>query len=407
MPTRRTPRKFVGWETWQTLAGHRYDRVMSSPKINVLCLVSSLCVGGAEKHTVTLANLLNPSKFSVHLGYLKPVEALLNQVRAELTGRTFCLHVRKRIDFAAVSRLRSFIDSHDIDVIVATHEYPALYALMARRGARRIPRLIEVFHATGYLGFKSKLKMLLYRPLFKRCDLVVYVSEKQREYWRRNGLTGKRDIVIHNGVDLERFRDRSDPSQRVALRAQCGFSADDLLVGICAALRPEKAHGDLLLALARLRERGISAKALIVGDGPERSVIEQRIAALKLSRCVYITGFKDDVRPYLAICDVIVLASHAIETFSIAALEAMAMGKPLVLTRIGGAEEQVIAGQNGFLYEPGDIDALSGDLAELQLTSVRARMGAASRERVESLFSESRMMEQFEREIQALGRPAN
>jgi len=85
----------------------------------------------------------------------------------------------------------------------------------------------------------------------------------------------------------------------------------------------------------------------------------------------------------------------------------MAMGKPLVLTRIGGAEEQVIAGQNGFLYEPGDIEALSNDLAQLQLKSVRARMGAASRERVESLFSESRMMEQFEREIQALGRPAN
>jgi len=380
---------------------------MSSAKINVLCLVSSLCVGGAEKHTVTLTNLLNPRLFNVHLGYLKPVEALLSQVREELAERTFCLHVAKRVDFAAVFRLRTFIDSNEIDVIVATNEYPALYALMARRGAQRIPNLIEVFHATGYLGFKSKLQMLLYRPVFKRCDLLVYVSEKQREYWRSKGLTGKRDIVIHNGVDLERFRDRSDPSQREALRAQCGVSADDLLIGICAALRPEKAHGDLLLALTRLRERGISAKVLIVGDGPERSAIEHAIATLKLSHCVFITGFQDDVRPYLAICDVIVLASHSIETFSIAALEAMAMGKPLVLTRIGGAEEQVIAGQNGFLYEPGDIEALSENLAELQSESTRKRTGAASRERVESLFSESRMMEQFEREIQALGRRAN
>jgi glycosyltransferase involved in cell wall biosynthesis len=380
---------------------------MTLSKINVLCLVSDLCVGGAEKHTVTLANLLNPRLFNVHLGYLKPVEALLSQVREELAERTFCLHVAKRVDFAAVSRLRTFIDSHEIDVIVATNEYPALYALMARRGAQRIPKLIEVFHTTQYLRFKSKLQMLLYRPVFKRCDLLVYVSEKQHEYWRSKGLAGKRDIVIHNGVDLQRFRDRSDPSQREALRAQCGFSADDLLIGICATLRPEKAHGDLLLALTRLRERGISAKVLIVGDGPERSPIEQTIAALKLSHCVFITGFKDDVRPYLAICDVIVLASHAIETFSIAALEAMAMGKPLVLTRIGGAEEQVIAGQNGFLYEPGDIEALSDNLAELQSESTRNRMGTASRERVESLFSESRMMEQFEREIQALARPPN
>ncbi|MGA2842754.1 MAG: glycosyltransferase family 4 protein [Steroidobacteraceae bacterium] len=380
---------------------------MSSSKINVLCLVSELCIGGAEKHTVKLANLLDPRTFNVHLGYLKPSEVLLNQVREELATRTFCLHVGKRIDRAAASRLREFIESHDIDVIVATNEYPALYALMARRGAQRIPKLIEVFHTTQYLRFKSKLQMLLYRQVFKRCDLLVYVSEKQREYWRSKGLSGKRDTVIHNGVDLECFRDQSDSSQREALRKQCGASKNDLLIGICAALRPEKAHGDLLRALANLRERGISAKVLIVGDGPERSTIEQTIAALNLSSSVFITGFKDDVRPYLAICDVIVLASHAIETFSIAALEAMAMGKPLVLTRIGGAEEQVIDGKNGFLYEPGDIEALTDKLAGLQLQSTRQRMGSASRERVESLFSESRMMEQFELQIQAFGRRAN
>jgi len=380
---------------------------MSSSKTNVLCLVSSLCVGGAEKHTVTLANSLDPSLFNVHLAYLKPVEALLSQVSERLAGRTFCLNVAKRVDLAAVSRLRTFIDSHAIHVIVATHEYPALYALMARRGARCIPRLIEVFHATGHLGLKNKLLMQLYRPVFKRCDLLVYVSEKQREYWRSKGFGAKRDIVIHNGVDLERFSDRSDSSQRQALRAQCGFSADDLLIGICAALRPEKAHRDLLRALSLLQQRGIPAKVLIVGDGPERFSIEQTIAALHLSGCVFITGFKDDVRPYLAICDVVVLASHAIETFSIAALEAMAMGKPLVLTRIGGAEEQVIDRLNGFLYEPGDVEALSGKLAALQLEPTRKAMGMASRERVETLFSEGRMMEQFEAQILELGRRPN
>ena len=175
---------------------------------------------------------------------------------------------------------------------------------------------------------------------------------------------------------------------------------NDLLIGICAALRAEKAHGDLLLALARLRERGIAAKVLIVGDGPERSAIERKIAALNLSHCVFITGFKEDVRPYPAICDVIVLASHGIETFSIAALEAMAMGKPLVLTRIGGAEEQVIAGKMAFSMSL-TIETLTDKLVALQSESTGKRMDGI-RERVEALFSEGRMIEQFERQIQAL-----
>jgi len=82
------------------------------------------------------------------------------------------------------------------------------------------------------------------------------------------------------------------------------------------------------------------------------AVFPRTIAVLNLSGSAFITGFKDDVRPYLAICGVVVLASHAIETFAIAALQAMAMGKPLVLTRIGGAEEHVISGRNGFLWPP-------------------------------------------------------
>jgi glycosyltransferase involved in cell wall biosynthesis len=178
---------------------------MSSGIIHVLCLVSSLRVGAAEKHTVTLANLLDPQTFDVHLGYLKPMEALKNQVREGIAARTFCLHVRERID-----RVAEWIWS--------------AFAIAV------------------------------------------------------NHLNAKR----------------------------CGRNA----------------------------------------------VFARAIAVLNLSGSAFITGFKDDVRPYLAICDVVVLASHAIETFWIAALEAMTMGKPLVLTRIGGAEKQVISGKNGFLWPP-------------------------------------------------------
>ncbi len=377
---------------------------MQAERINILFIASSLCVGGAEKHTVALANHLDGGLFKSHLCYLKPVEALLPQVHPEIRERALSLDVRSRIDPSAIKKLREFIQGHDIDVVIATNEYPVLYVQLALLGNRLPPRVIEVFHTTDFDRIKSRIQMLLYRPLFRRCDLLVYVSEKQRAHWQERRLHGKRDIVIHNGVDLERFQGFDDQAQNIVLRRSVGFAPEAYIIGVCAALRPEKAHIDLLEALRRLHDRGIAAKGLFIGDGPERTNIERRMARLNLEDSVVVTGFKDDVRPFLSICDVIALTSHAVETFSIAALEAMAMCKPLVLTRIGGAEEQVDNGINGFVFEPGDIAALTERLAGLQDPQLRRKMGAASREKVEALFSEQRMIAQFKSQIEELAR---
>src|SRR5688572_3828156 len=96
------------------------------------------------------------------------------------------------------------------------------------------------------------------------------------------------------------------------------------------------------------------------------------------------------------------LTSHVVETFSIAALESMSLGKPVVLTRIGGAEEQVRHGINGLLFEPGDIDALVRNLRELADAESRRRMGAAGAQAVREQFTLQRMVERFMDELQKL-----
>jgi glycosyltransferase involved in cell wall biosynthesis len=173
------------------------------------------------------------------------------------------------------------------------------------------------------------------------------------------------------------------------------------VIGICSGLRPEKAHGDLLQALARLRERGVAAKALLIGDGPERPHIESVAAELGLREHVVITGFKEDVRPYIACCDVMTLVSHT-ETFSLAALESMALAKPLVMSDIGGASEQVVHGQTGLLFEPHDIAALTEQLTTLGSAALRARMGAAAERRVRELFSLRTMTSGFTAQMSRL-----
>src|SRR5262249_34186459 len=156
-----------------------------------------------------------------------------------------------------------------------------------------------------------------------------------------------------------------------------GFSPQDYVIGLCAVMRPEKSHGDLLRALKRLHAGGLpAAKALFIGDGPERASIEAQITQLGLTEHVVITGFQPDERPYIECADVMTLVSHE-ETFSLAALECMALGKPLVLSDVGGASEQILDGQTGVLFKPGDIDSLATQLTKLATPALRAQMGPA------------------------------
>jgi glycosyltransferase involved in cell wall biosynthesis len=364
-------------------------------------MIDSLLVGGAEKHAISLANRLDTARFRLALCHLKPVGNLARELDAARLDATISLNVRSKLDWHAVHALARRIDQDQIDVIVCTNSYPLLYALLASRRARRRVHLVEVFHTTGFRHpIKSRLRMLLNRFVFRRCELLIWVSHKQHEFWRARGVRGKRDIVIQNGIDAEYFTDRSTPQQRAATRAEFGFVPGDFVVGLCAVLRVEKAHGDLLRAVRRLRDSGVPAKALMIGDGPQRAEVERQIAELQLTGHAVITGQRNDVRPYIACCDVMTLTSHAVETFSIAALESMALGKPMVLTRIGGAEEQVRHGSNGFLFEPGDVATLAQLLRRLTAATDRLSMGATAACDVRERFTIQRMVERFSEELE-------
>src|SRR5688572_6041663 len=169
-----------------------------------------------------------------------------------------------------------------------------------------------------------------------------------------------------------------------------------------AVLRPEKNPVQLVEAIARLRATGRPARALMIGDGDMRAAVEARARELGVAGDVAITGFQPDVRPYVAACDTMVLCSTSVETFSLAALEAMAMGKPVVLSELGGAAEMVFPGWNGYLFPPGDGNALAGHLEVLAEPAVSARMGRNARRVVESLFAEGKMIDRYEQVLTEL-----
>jgi glycosyltransferase involved in cell wall biosynthesis len=381
--------------------GH-WDDARSSRKSNLLFIVNSLQVGGAEKHVVTLLNHLDTNRFGLHLAYLKRSEQLLPQLANARLKELVCCDVHRGIERHAVQRLRLLLAERDIDVIVCTNPYSMLYGSLARAGSPAMPRLVTVFHTTLLESFKKKAQMLIYRHLFGRCDLIVYVSENQRRYWRERGITAAPDCVVYNGIDVERFAADQLAGRAEELRRGMGFSTQDYVIGLCSIFRPEKAHGDLLQAVARMRSQGVAAKALLIGDGPERANVERMVEELRLRDHVAITGMRADVRPYISCCDVMTLVSHSVETFSLAALESMALGKALVMSDIGGASEQVVHGQNGFLFAAGDIAALTGHLSALNSESLRSRFGRSAAHRVRQLFTLDTMIHGFSRRIEGV-----
>ena len=364
--------------------------------LRAIFVTASLSPAGAERHAVTVVNALVRRDHECHVVHVKDANpSLIDDLRLGDAGTAHCLDAARYLDRRAVVDFAAHIARIRPSVIVAANPYALMYSRLALQFSRlRVP-LVVTYHSTRLLGAKEWLQMALYRLFFWTADCAVFVCEKQRRRWLRRGVFSRRNEMIYNGVDTEAFRDRSSPADRARLRNMLGFSEADFVIGISARLSPEKNHTQLVDAVALLRGMGIRARVLMIGDGALREAIESRARVCAVEHDVVITGFQRDVRPYVAVCDAMVLCSRT-EAFSLAAIEAMAMGKPLVHSDVGGAAEMIRPGEDGFLFPVGDTGALVERLARLADPAQRERMGNQARARVEALFSEKTMVDRYE-----------
>jgi glycosyltransferase involved in cell wall biosynthesis len=162
-------------------------------------------------------------------------------------------------------------------------------------------------------------------------------------------------------------------------------------------LRPEKQQSDLLEAASRLIAEGQDIVVMIVGGGPQLQNLRTTAVRLGIADRVVFRGELADVRPALAAFDVFALTSVAVETFSNAALEAMAAGLPVVISEIGGAAEMIRPAVDGFLYPAGDTAVLADILSTLAADKTqRDRLGAEAVRRVALAFSFEAMIDRYE-----------
>lgn len=329
-------------------------------------LFGDLRIGGSERKVVRVANALHRAGREIHIAYLNGPHVLRDALDPNIP--VVDLKRRGKFSFSAASRLASYIGQHRVKHLCSVHLYPILYAQTAALRHRKTNRLScsALLNTTDFLSRKQALQMLLYAPLLRRMDDLVFGCNFQMDLWlNRYKLPAAKSEVIYNGVDTSYFSRELNIESRQQLRADYGFSKEDFVFAMVGQLRPEKQHLDFVDAIARLIRSGISAKAIIVGEGEQRDHIESAIAQYALENHILLAGAHKDVRPLLEMANAFVLTSTAVETFSNAALEAMSMDLPCVLSNISGAGEMIVEGENGYLYPPGNVSELERLLRNL------------------------------------------
>jgi glycosyltransferase involved in cell wall biosynthesis len=212
----------------------------------------------------------------------------------------------------------------------------------------------------------------------------------------RLGVPARRIFSIPTGVELKEFVPQDKNRE---LLSQIKIPTDAFIFGSVAVLRSWKGHLYLLEAFKKLVADGVRAFLLLVGEGPYRVVIEEKIVQLGVQPWVRLAGFRDQVAPWFALMDVVVLASYANEGVPQSLLQAMAMARPVVGTLVGGIPEVIIEAETGLLVPPRDPQALARVMDRLMADpEYRQNLGRRGRELVVERFS----MEQMAAEIEAV-----
>jgi glycosyltransferase involved in cell wall biosynthesis len=295
-------------------------------------------------------------------------------------------------NFAAWIRLRRLLEESKPDILNTHSSLDSWLGSLAWQSLRARPMLVR----TRHLSTRVKINWPT-RWLYRNPAAIITTGEVTKGLlMERLGVPARRIFSIPTGVELTEFVPQEKNPELLAL---IKIPPEAFIVGSVAVLRSWKGHLYLLEAFQKLIAAGVRAYLLLVGEGPYRVVIEEKITQLGLEPWVRLAGFKDQVAPWFALMNVVVLASYANEGVPQALLQALALAKPVVGTRVGGIPEVVLDAETGLLVPPRDHQALAAALDRLRTDpDLCRRLGRRGREVVVERFS----LEQMAAEIEAV-----
>jgi glycosyltransferase involved in cell wall biosynthesis len=364
------------------------------PPLSIVHTENSCGWGGQEIRILTEARGFQDRGHRVTL--IAPDEAPIAAAAERMGVPVVRLDIRRKrlYNFVTLRRWLARNRAH-IDVLNTHSSTDSWLSALACATIRDAPPVVRTRHVSTTIRNRPTTRWLYARAT---AHIVTTGESLRRQLARDNGVPLDHMTSIPTGIDLARFV----PGDAAAARARLGLPPRHTL-GIVATLRDWKGHEYLFEAIDRDRDAWAEWNVVVVGDGPYRARLDARIAALDLTGKVRFAGQQEDVVPWLQAQDLFALPSYGEEGVPQAIMQAMACGVPVVSTTVGAITEAVDAGVTGFIVPPRDTQALAVALSTLRDdATLRARFGAAARERAARDFGIGRMLDRMEAVFRAV-----
>lgn len=353
--------------------------------MRVLHVLDAFNFGGAENLIVELARYGSP-EFDLSVASLAPVSKGENAFLPrfyEASVEPVHFNVKRLIDAPGVADMARQLRTLRPDVVHAHLEYASTLVPLAARAAG-IPVVATIHHeAQPDLSASWRFRERLALRVPAAAGRVAFVSSRaMQSFQQRHGGSTKNWRVVHNGVDLSRYRPRSE-SDRSSIP---GVPSGEQAWVKVAALRERKGFLDAVNAWSEVVRTHPTAHLVLAGEGEMRPQIEARIKTLGIQRNVHMLGLVDDVPSLLASCQGAISASWT-EALPTAVIEAASTGLPIVATNVGGTDDIIEHGKSGFLVPAHNARSLAKHVNMLICDEkMAARFGAAAREDALSRF---------------------
>jgi glycosyltransferase involved in cell wall biosynthesis/peptidoglycan/xylan/chitin deacetylase (PgdA/CDA1 family) len=319
--------------------------------LRTLFVITSMPVGGAETLLANMMDRFDPARIQPEVVCLKEPGPLGEKIAARHKVHSGLL--TNKWDIGVLPRLTALMKDRQADAVITVGAGDKMFWGRLAAWRAGVPVVCSALHSTGWPDGIGRLN----RTLTSITDGFIAVAQHHGVHLAKHErFPADRVHIIRNGIDCQRFAPSVEA--RSTLRRELGIDRSSKLVGIVAALRPEKNHRMFVNVAEKLSRQSDDVHFVIVGDGPERTAIEAQIAAHNLESRVHLLGTRHDTDQIVAGLDLFLLCSHN-EASPVSILEALSSEVPVISTRVGSVAESVIDGETGYLVDCDDEEAMA------------------------------------------------